>query len=160
MLTKKSAKRFAPYITAVIIAVGAAWATIAAVKTELRQTAAADVYSAYFEAIILRGHEEVISQLHGNHIVNEKFIEKTLVASKFLLHADVKVIEKVASLQKGSYDEDGKWTRGVYSTCTVHLTKGIQQWYEILLSMREDIGKPGKFSYEEYDAVLCIVWPN
>lgn len=150
---RQLSKQFTPFLTAAITAAGVIFGAIWAVSTELREEAATAAYSTYLEALILRASEE------GNLKINHR--ERSLAAGKFLLYADDAVIKKVASLYLGVTRKDGRFVPPVLACPDPPIKKKVmKQFHMILLAMREDVGRPGNFSDDEYRAVFCNVWPK
>lgn len=150
--TARSIRRYVgqciPFVSAAIVVVGGIWA----VNTELRKEAAIATYSTYLEALILRASEEA-GLAHKDHK------NRSLAAARFLLYADDEVIKEAASLYLGRRNQDGGFVPTVFP-CHDRSIRGMQQMYGVLLSMRKDVGTSGNFSFKEYRAVFCNVWPK
>ena len=125
-----------PLIASVLVLLGTIWT----VSAELRERAATEAYSAYLEALIVRAASV--------NIPNYKQVtSQSLAAEKFLLYADDKVIDKVALL----YED------GIFS-CFQKPVEGMPHLHEILVAMREDIGRSGDFNFDKFNSIFCIVW--
>lgn len=140
-----------PLVSAVLVVSGGIWA----VNSELREKAATAAYSAYLEALFLR-------DIEGVGLTYKDHKDRSLAAARFLLYSDDQVIKEAASLYAGKKDENGYLPGVIACSRTKQGTKETydRHMYQILLAMRKDVGRSGNFSFEEYNAILCTVWPK